>query len=123
VDANQRGCFAEYKFGTIAMENGFNVSMPLLDASPYDAIIEKDGKVFKIQIKSVSADRKKNKSNIHISLTRTGKGYPKKYVDYFAIYFVEYDGFFIIKNKEQKAIRLSIDGIYKKNFRNFASIL
>jgi hypothetical protein len=105
------------------MENGFNVSMPLLDSSPYDAIIEKDGKLFKIQIKSVSADRKKNQNNIHINLSRSGKGYSKKYVDYFAIYFIEYDGFFIIENKEQKGIRLSIDGIYKKNFRNFASIL
>ena len=49
------------------MQNGFNVSMPLLDASPYDAIIEKDGKLFKIQIKYISDDRKKGESNTHIS--------------------------------------------------------
>ena len=105
------------------MQNGFNVSMPLLDASPYDAIIEKDGELFKIQIKYISDDRKKGESNTHISLSGSGKGYSKKYVDYFAIYFVELDGFYIIKNKGQKAVRLSTTGIYKDNFNNFALIL
>lgn len=105
------------------MQNGFNVSMPLLDASPYDAIVEKEGKVFKIQIKYISADRKKSKSTTHISLKRNGKGYLEKYVDYFGIYFAELDGFYIIKNKGQKAIRLSTTGIYKDNFNNFALIL
>lgn len=105
------------------MQNGFNVSMPLLDASPYDAIIEKDGKLFKVQIKYISEDRKKNKSSTHISLTQTGKPYLEKYVDFFAIYFVELDGFYIIKNKGQKAMRLSTTGIYKDNFNNFALIL
>ncbi len=40
MNHNQRGCFAEYKFATRAMEEGFNVSMPLLDSSAYDAIVE-----------------------------------------------------------------------------------
>ena len=105
------------------MQNGFNVSMPLLDASPYDAIIEKDGKLFKIQIKYISDDRKKGESNTHISLSRLGKGYLEKHVDYFAIYFVELDGFYIIKNKGQKELRLSTTGIYKDNFNNFALIM
>ena len=52
------------------MENGFNVSMPLLDASPYDCLLEKEGRVFKIQIKYVSADRQKDEkyNNMRVSL-------------------------------------------------------
>lgn len=122
MNHNQRGCFAEYKFATRAMEEGFNVSMPLLDSSAYDAIVEKDGELFKIQIKYVSKDRKKDGKNIHISLERSGSGYDLKYVDFFAIYLEQEDGFFLIKNKGQRSFRLSIDGIYKNNFSNFALI-
>ena len=125
MDANQRGCFAEYKFGTIAMENGFNVSMPLLDASAYDAIVEKDGVVRKIQIKSITKDRtnKMDRDDVQCVLRRDGKSYPIEMVDYFAIYVERDRGFYIIKNNGQKTIRLSTEGIYKKNLNNFAIIL
>jgi|11_taG_2_1085331.scaffolds.fasta_scaffold01230_7 hypothetical protein len=124
MKGNESGCFAEYKFATMAMEEGFNVSMPLLDSSPYDAIIEKDGETFKIQIKYISADRKKRRNDFHLSLgRRSGQSfYSLEYVDFFAIYYAEESGFFIIKNKEQRAIRLSMTGIYKNNFSNFALI-
>ena len=68
MNNNQRGCLAEYIFATIAMQNGFNVSMPLLDASPYDAIIEKENKLYKIQIKHVSKNRKKRRNDIQLVL-------------------------------------------------------
>ena len=122
MNRNQKGCFAEYKFATRAMENGFNVSMPLLDASPYDCLLEKEGRVFKIQIKYVSADRQKDEkyNNMRVSLHRDGGNkYPKHLCDFFAIWFDEYDGFFIIANQEQKAMRLSLDNKYKENFNNF----
>ena len=122
MNHNQSGCFAEYKFATRAMEQGFNVSMPLLDSSPYDSIIEKDGELFKIQIKYVSADRKKRRNDVHLNLSGVKGFYHLKYVDFFAIYLEEHDGFFIVKNKEQRSIRLSMSGIYKDNFRNFALI-
>ena len=125
VNANQFVCFAEYRFAIRAMEWGFNVSMPLLDASTYDAIVEKDGVVRKIQIKSISDARtsKMKRSDVQCILRRDGKGYPIHLVDYFAIYVERDRGFFIIKNIGQKSIRLSTDGIYKENLNNFASIL
>ena len=43
MNVNQKGCFAEYKFATAAMECGLNVSMPLLDSSIYDWIVEHEG--------------------------------------------------------------------------------
>jgi len=125
VNANQFGCFAEYRFAIRAMENGFNVSMPLLDASAYDAIVEKDGVVRKIQIKSITKDRtnKMDRDDVQCVLRRDGKSYPIEMVDYFAIYVERDRGFYIIKNNGQKSIRLSTDGIYKKNLNNFAIIL
>ena len=121
MDRNQKGCFAEYKFATRAMENGFNVSMPLLDSSPYDCILERDGIMFKIQIKYVSADRQKDPehNNTRVTLHREGGGYPLHLCDYFAVWFDEYNGFFIVKNEEQKAMRFSLTNKYKENFNNF----
>ena len=125
MDRNQKGCFAEYRFATRAMERGFNVSMPLLDASPYDCILEKNGKTFKIQIKYVSADRQKDPehNNTRVTLHREGGIYPKHLCDYFAIWFDEYNGFFIVPNEEQKAMRLSLSNKYAENFNNFDIIL
>lgn len=123
MDRNQLGCLAEYKFCTKAIENGFNVSMPLLDSSPYDCILERDLKLYKIQVKNISAKRKFNGNNIHLVLRRSTDFYTKAEVDYFAIYFTVLDGFFIIPNYKQKSIRLSINGKYKNNFNNFALII
>ena len=125
MNINQKGCFAEYKFATRAMENGFKVSMPLLDASAYDCLIERHGKVFKIQVKYVSANRQKDPehNNTRVTLHREGGVYPKHLCDFFAVWFDEYNGFFIIPNVEQKAMRLSLTNKYKDNFNNFDIIL
>lgn len=125
MDANQFGCFAEYKFAIQAMEWGFNVSMPMLDASAYDLILEKDGTLFKFQIKSITKDRtdRMNRDDVQCVLRCNSKSYPMHLVDYFAIYVARDQGFYVIKNKGQKTMRLSTTGIYKDNFNTFAHIL
>jgi len=126
VNQNQQGCYCEYLFAATAMKNGFNVSMPLLDASSYDCILEKNGNVYKIQIKYISSTRIKGKYNKYseqVVLRREGLCYSIRDVDYFAVYNEIDKGFYIIKNKEQKTIRLRINGPYKKNFNNFAVIV
>tara|TARA_R100000963_G_scaffold34593_2_gene28664 strand:- start:227 stop:607 length:381 start_codon:yes stop_codon:yes gene_type:complete len=125
VNQNQQGCYAEYLFASTAMRNGFNVSMPLLDASQYDCILEKNGSLYKIQIKYISNTRVKsiyNKYSDQCVLRRGCLTYETKYVDFFAIYKESLKGFFIIKNKKQKTIRLRANGPYKENFNNFALI-
>ena len=73
---NQKGCYAEYLFATTAIEKGFNVSMPLLDASKYDCILEKEGKMFKIQIKFMGKDRYRHGGIMQITFRIvTGKRY------------------------------------------------
>ncbi len=123
MNHNQKGCFAEYHFASTAILNGFNVSIPLLDSSQYDCILEKNGKLFKLQVKYLGADRYKHGKSTQISLKRTGTPtYDFKYVDYFALWSEEYKGFFIVKNEGQKSSRLSMHNKYKNNFNNFALI-
>jgi len=124
MNTNQKGCFAEYRFATMAMKNGFNVSMPLLDASPYDCLLERGGEIFKIQIKFMSRSKKyfnrndDNKSEVRIM----NRKYEKNEVDYFAVWHDTYKGFFIIENKEQRSFSVSLSDRHKQNFNNFAKI-
>ena len=121
---NQKGCFAEYHFAATAISLGFNVSTPLLNSSYYDCILEKDGKLFKIQIKYLGKDRSRRGNSMQITLRRTGlPSYEKKYVDYFALWDEKNSGFFIIPNEGQSSLKININGKYKDNFNNFAMIL
>ncbi len=125
MNQNQQGCFAEYLFCATAMQYGFKVSMPLLNISPYDCLLEKNGLVFKIQIKYIGDKRMKtinNKYSEQLKLRNNGQPYKLKYVDFFAIYKEDDKGFYIIKNDGQKSLRLRNNGPYKKNFNNFALI-
>lgn len=123
MNHNQKGCYAEYLFATTAIEKGFNVSMPLLDSSKYDCILESNGNLFKIQVKYLGKDRYKHNGTMQITLRRIGHTfYSDKEVDFFALWHEEYQGFFIIKNEGQKSLKLNINGKYKENFNNFALI-
>ena len=71
MNGNQKGCFAEYHFATTAIKQGFNVSMPLLDSSMYDCILEKNGKLFKFQVKYLGAERYKHGRSIRTNYLNT----------------------------------------------------
>jgi hypothetical protein len=119
MDTNQIGCLAEYKFATVAMELGFLVSFPLLNTSRYDCIIETPKGLLKIQVKSVQKSR--DRSRVFIRDTKNNN-YKKKDVDFFAIYYQEKDGFFIIKNDGiTKSLELT-SSKYSKFFNNFAEL-
>lgn len=123
MNNNQKGCYAEYLFASTAIKKGFNVSMPLLDKSKYDCIVEKDGDLFKFQIKFVGKDRYRHDGIMQVNLKRTGaRSYDMQDVDFFAIFHEEYNGFFIIPNHGQHTMKLNINGKYKENFNNFAII-
>lgn len=119
MNTNQKGCFAEYKFATAAMECGLNVSMPLLDSSRYDCIVEHQGRLSKVQIKNANdRNESEEKKGVHVTMLQSGMFYNKDLVDIFAIYI--FDGFFIIPNQEQRAFRFIPGGKYSNFFNNFA---
>ena len=123
MDINILGCTAEYRFAVMAMENGFRVSMPLLDASPYDAIIETPTGLKKIQIKSTTQKVKDNA--IALTIRRTGDPYSKDDVDFFAVWVEEFKGFYIVPNNgTQRRLKFTINGKkYSNNFNNFALLV
>tara|TARA_A100001201_G_scaffold37890_3_gene39812 strand:+ start:8523 stop:8894 length:372 start_codon:yes stop_codon:yes gene_type:complete len=122
VNSNLLGCTAEYKFATMAMENGLFVSMPLLDSSPYDCIIELPNyNLRKIQIKSTA--KPEVPRGIHVTLHTNNRYYKLNEVDYFAIWVAVFNGFFIIKNTgTNSAFKFTRNGKYSNNFNNFAII-
>ena len=94
-----------------------------MNSSYYDCILEKDGKMFKIQVKYLGKDRLRRGNSMQITLRRTGlPSYEKKYVDYFALWDESNNGFFIIPNLGQTSLKININGKYKNNFNNFALI-
>lgn len=117
MDINHRGCLAEYQFAAECLKRGIEVSFPLLDSSVYDCIIDHNGKLLKIQVKSTGKKPRENRNTVQVSFHGN---YPKNKVDYFAIYVDIYEGFFIFPNDGvQQAIRLSKDNknsIYYNNF-------
>lgn len=121
LDNNLVGCLAEYIFATRAMAKGFKISMPLLDSSTYDCILDNGAALLKIQIKSLSMHRKKrpNRNGYKVNLRNGLNYYTRHEVDFFAIYLSKDDGFFIIPNYEQMSFVLNRVGKYQDNFNNF----
>lgn len=103
------------------MKRGYNISMPLLDASTYDCIVDNGTGLYKIQIKSTNKIPEATKSSVHVVLQNNNVKYSLDKVDYFAVFVNIFDGFFIFKNTgNMQSIRLSTIGQYSKYFNNFA---
>ncbi len=121
MNNNQRGCFSEYLFATECIKRGYNVSMPLSDASIYDCVVDNGENLFKIQIKStIKLPVKDTITTIQVPLQNSKRVYTTENVDYFAVYVYHLEGFFIFKNEgNMQSVRLSLVGKYSKNFNNF----
>jgi len=114
----------EYKFAVECMKRGLSVSMPLLESSKYDCLIDDGSNIYKIQIKSNFLNLKENKSSIKVNLTSLNKCYSVKDVDFFAVYVKYFDGFFIFKNDGKiQSKRFSLNNVNSKYFNNFGFCL
>lgn len=121
MDTNSLGTFAEYLFATECIKKGYKVCFPLMDSSPYDCIVDDGYRLYKIQIKASAKKPDKGRNTVNIPLNNAKSIYTKSNVDYFAVYSVYYNGFFIFKNKgDMQSIRLSLTGKNKIFFNNFA---
>lgn len=122
VDSNQKGCLAEYLFATECMKRNYQVSMPLIDSSIYDCIVDTGDRLLKIQIKSSSKTPENEYiKNVQIPLQNNKCTYEKTKVDFFAVWSDFFNGWFIFKNNgNMQSIRVSITGRHKKYFNNFA---
>jgi len=124
MTSNQFGCLGEYKFALECMSRGYDVSMPLRHTSHYDLIVDVNNQLYKIQVKSHSGIDEGNRSTVKFILISSAKNraYLKSDVDYFALYSVHFDGFFIIHYSiigDMTTVRASKDnkyGIYLNDY-------
>lgn len=121
MDSLSIGEFAEQMFTVKAILNGFRVSRPIGHASSYDFIIEKEGRLHRIQVKSTFTKRK-NRNNYQVSVVRGNSyarrrdsGYDENAFDYYAVYIKPLDRFFIIPKKEITVQTVCINSNPEKN--------
>ena len=121
MDNNQRGCLAEYLFATECMKRDYQVSMPLIDSSLYDCIVDTGEQLIRVQIKSsIKIPINNSHNSVHIPLQNNKRNYTKDKIDYFAVWSDFFDGWFIFKNTgDMQSIRVSLKGKNKKYFNNF----
>jgi len=113
---------AEYLFATECIKRNYQVSMPLMDSSLYDCIVDTGKQLLRIQIKSSAKIPENDRlSNVHIPLQNNKRNYTKEKIDYFAVWSDFFNGWFVFKNTgDMQSIRVSITGKNKKFFNNFA---
>tara|TARA_R110000868_G_C10972548_1_gene770437 strand:- start:26404 stop:26799 length:396 start_codon:yes stop_codon:yes gene_type:complete len=95
------GDIAEMSFALRAKQKKFAVLTPFSNSSAYDLVLDTGKRLLKIQVKSTIQEKSKTSFKVNIS-----RGFKKQYsykeneVDYFAIYIVKIDKFFIIPFSE-----------------------
>ena len=101
-----RGEWTELLFMTRATELGLRVIKPWGDSSRYDFVVETGGRFLRVQVKSTSHRRG---NNYICSIDGRGKNpYTAADIDFFAIYVIPIDSWYIIPIAESaSAISLS----------------
>jgi PD-(D/E)XK nuclease superfamily protein len=90
-----RGEWTEARFMIRACEHGFNVSRPWGGSSRYDFALELNGQFLRVQVKSTTW--KRNGTGYVCTLSSDGcKRYTEKEIDFFAIYVIPEDAWYII---------------------------
>jgi hypothetical protein len=109
--SKQRGEWVELKFMTRAAEEGLVVAKPWGDSARYDFVVEHAGKLRRVQVKCASwgpkEQRKRGGYRCHVTSRRfcwkTKKfgyrPYTKSEIEFFAIYVLPEDTWFIVPMK------------------------
>jgi hypothetical protein len=94
----RRGEWVELLFMARAAQRGFNVSKPWGDSSRYDVSVEDEGRFRRVQVKSTDVAR--GTDGFICYLKRSGVQYYRiEEVDFFAIYVVRKDAWFVLPAK------------------------
>ena len=93
-DCKKRGEWAEARFLVRAEELGLNVSKPWGESNRYDFAVEHHGQFLRVQVKSTTA---RHQDGYICSLkSKSGRTYACNEVDFFAVYLVLEDLWYII---------------------------
>ena len=97
-----RGEWTELLFMTSATDHGLRVIKPWGDSSRYDFVVETGGRFLRVQVKSTSCRR----GNIYVCTVdpRGQKPYTAADIDFFAIYVIPVDSWYIIPIEQSRAV-------------------
>ena len=91
----ERGEWAELCFMAKAAGMGMGVSKPLGDSRRYDVLVEAGERIVRVQVKSTMYRRRKNEYSLNV-IGRGRKGYKAGTVDFFAVYLIQDDEWYIL---------------------------
>jgi hypothetical protein len=100
ADQKERGEWVELLFMANAARLGLKVARPHGDSARFDVIVEKDGRLHRVQVKSTTFNRKGCYECLcfwsRVSKKREAKQYSEEQIDFVAAYVVPEDEWFII---------------------------
>lgn len=97
-DPKERGAWAELYFMALAASQGLKVSSPYGGFASYDVGVEDTGPILRVQVKCTMCKHPKGGYSLCIRGPRY-RGYPKGTVDFFALYIIPTDDWYIIPYK------------------------
>lgn len=102
MNSKSLGQLVEAKFQYLALEKGFGVAKPYGDNSKYDFILDVEGKLLKVQIKSTSKSRGDKSYQVKACYgTKTTKTkYTKNDIDFLIAYIIGVDIWYIVPVSE-----------------------
>ncbi len=94
-DPKERGVWAELYFMALAAGQGLKVSSPYGGFASYDVGVEDSGPILRVQVKCTLCRHPKGGYSVSIRGPRY-RGYPRGTVDFFALYIIPTDDWYII---------------------------
>ncbi len=95
----ERGAWAELYFMVMAMSQGLKVSSPYGGLGPYDVGVENGGPILRVQVKCTLYQCSKGCYCMSVNVkdgSRGRRGYARGTVDFFAIYIIPTDDWYIL---------------------------
>lgn len=119
--ANRIGDYAEFLFDANSVLVGLIVNRPIHPGTVYDRVVEYGGKFSRVQIKCVTKARQ-GRGSYRAILTKSNSSiYKKSEVDYFAVYVMPEESWYIFPNEEKSTI--TFNGKNHSKFKNNWEVL
>lgn len=117
--SKRTGNISELEFLLNASKKGLSVSKPYGDDERYDFIVEFNGKMKRVQVKSVNSTSNSSKSSQVYNVTFNGKCY-KKDVEILAIYLIDKNVWYVIPAKKVTAnYAIELNPTYNSKYNKY----
>jgi len=118
LPAKQKGEWAEVCFAAEILRRGWGICRPNGDSGPYDCIVDADGRLSRIQVKSVEKPAGAGRFHVTVAAGRNRKRkYSGRQVDFLAILVIPWRSWYVIPLaavRGRVAISLRAGGRFEK---------